>query len=736
MQKVSSIYKESMRSPLRERSYMMISFGLVNQEAQSKSTISKGDFAYYSDIDVIKEKKDRVIYASLEQNFMRADGSTFFLPRQNSNLLKNTGIVSNKLLTQSSFKVTINLNTIKTSIKGFTIDFGDNYPIDFDVISDNGKTYEYRNNTKPVWITEDVMDNTSVITLIFKRMKESHNRVRIYSIGFGYGLVYYNESIIDSTLDSYISPIGADVPQIDFSVQLVNHNRYFNVDNPNSAINYLETGQEMDIMYGYQLPNSDEIEWIQGNHLLCSAWESNDNSATIRCQDIFRNMDSEYYKGRYSNKGRSYYDITLEILKDAKIEKYYIDPKLKSLYTNNPIPRVKHKEALQIIANACRCVLMQSRFGEIKIHSNFIPDVDITSNGEEFYSRIKNINNNVIKDEYSHFSQDNIQEQIKFLPRSNTKNLNVGYISSEISDDNGLFSNNPIVTVTMESVRSYQSMELVFGHNPPSKFIIHSYREGVLVDRFDIEEHEINTITKILRSFSDCNELRFEFVKTRLPNNRIVINNFKLDDVSDFNMTRLDMLNSPTAIKQELIKEVIVPCYSYQQGSKEEALVYEDVEMTIGQTETFFLQDPSYGYYALVDEKKDLADIVEYGDYYVVVRYKVAGEHKLQIQGYRYKIIEKLATKKLNLRGKTIRWKNPMISNMKMANELVNWLADYYKSGIEYEYDSRGNPELDVNDIIYQENEFRDNMKVNVYRYSLKFSQSLSGKVTARRVGG
>nr|DAL89777.1 MAG TPA: tail protein [Caudoviricetes sp.] len=184
-------------------------------------------------------------------------------------------------------------------------------------------------------------------------------------------------------LDSYVSPIGADVPQFDFSVTLKNYDHYFNVDNPNSAINYLETGQEMDIMYGYQTPGSDTIEWIQGNHLWCSEWESDDNTATIRCQDIFRNMDGEYVKGLYSAAGKSYYALAEEILKDAGISEYYIDPRLKKLYSNNPIPRVKYKEALQIIANACRCVLTQSRDGKVQIKSNFMPSASIATNGEE-----------------------------------------------------------------------------------------------------------------------------------------------------------------------------------------------------------------------------------------------------------------------------------------------------------------------------------------------------------------
>ena len=61
------------------------------------------------------------------------------------------------------------------------------------------------------------MENTTYIKLVFYKMKNPQSRLRIYSIMFGYGLVYYNDSVMSSALDSYVSPIGADVPQFDFS---------------------------------------------------------------------------------------------------------------------------------------------------------------------------------------------------------------------------------------------------------------------------------------------------------------------------------------------------------------------------------------------------------------------------------------------------------------------------------------------------------------------------------------
>lgn len=740
MQKVSKAYKESMKSSLRERAYIMISFGLVNQEAQAKATVDNGSYAYYSNKDnIFGEHIDDTVYATLEEEFTKVDGSMFFLPRATEGgRYYDTGIVSDKLVSEARCEVIISLNTIATDFKGLTINFGENYPVDFDIVGSTGQTIEFRGNTKSKWSTEEVLENTTYIKLVFYKMKNPQSRLRIYFIMFGYGLVYYNDSVMSSALDSYVSPIGADVPQFDFSVTLKNYDHYFNVDNPNSAINYLETGQEMDIMYGYQTPGSDTIEWIQGNHLWCSEWESDDNTATIRCQDIFRNMDGEYVKGLYSATGKSYYALAEEILKDAGISEYYIDPRLKNLYSNNPIPRVKYKEALQIIANACRCVLTQSRDGKVQIKSNFMPSASIATNGEETYSNAANVLTDTPKVEYATLAGNYTPTDgtMFFLPRNGKAALTTGYVSKEISGANGTFTKNPIVTITMEAIRAYYGLKLVFGTALPAAFTIRTYKGGEPVNEYPVEKDEINTTSIILRDFDDFDVMKIEFTKTAEPYNRIVLNYFSLSDVVDFTMNRRDMTSSPKAIKQELIKEVIVPCYTYQENNREENLVYEDIDVVAGEVETYYIQDPSYGYKVKLDEVEGKATVVAWSNYFVTIKFNVTGSFKLEVQGYRYKIVEKYATVSLNARGKTVKWKNPLISNITMANELAAWLADYYTAGIEYEYDTRGNPELDATDIVYQENEFHDGMRVNIYRHTVNFKQAFSGRVTARRIGG
>ena len=740
MQKVSKAYKESMKSPLRERAYIMLSFGLVNQEAQAKARIEEGDFSYYSNSsNIFGESNDDTVYATLEENFTKVDGSMFFLPRRNaSHTYLDTGIVSEKLLSEAIFELTINLNMAATDFKGITINFGENYPVNFDMVSSSGQVIEYRNNTESLFTTEEVLENTTQVKLVVYSMKNPQSRLRIYSIRFGYGLVYYNNDVMSSSLESYVSPIGADVPQIDFTVQLKNYDHYFNVDNPKSAINFLETGQEMQIHYGYQLPDSDEIEWIIGNNLLCSEWESDDYTATIRCQDIFRNMDSEFYKGIYNRNGISYYDLAVAVLRDAGFTDYYIDPQLKNLYTKNPLPRVQHKEALQIIANACRCVLSQTRLGKIQIKSSFVPEAQASAETEAEYSNVENIMNAEVKDEYASLATNYAvaDGSMFFLPRNGVGVRNTGYVSAEISNEQCEFEKNPKVTIRQEVACMYYGARFTFGQSLPSAFIIRTYNNGELVNTVEVGENEISKVTVVHTELDDFDTMVVEFTKTAEPQNRIVLNNFSFGDVTEFTMTRNDMTSSPKAIKQELVKEVIVPAYSYQNGVQEESLISEEVTVAVGDITTFFVGEPSYNYRAVVDEDASGVTILEWGNYYIKVQFNVAGTYRLEIFGYRYKIVEQYAVKSLNNMGRTIKWENPLMSDIAMATDLAEWLGDYYASGIEYEYNTRGNPELDVNDIVYQENEFHDGMKVTIYRQTLNFNQSFSGKVTARRLGG
>ena len=741
MIKVSQAYKDSMNQTVRERAYIMVVFGLVNQEAQMNAKVDEGDFTYFSNKNNIFKNEitdGSTVYATFEENFTRVDGTMLFLPRENeSTVFYDNGIIGRDLVSNAQYELSVNLHTIPLDFKGLTVNFGENYPVDFDLVGDTN-TVEFRGNTQSLWTTEEVLYNTSSLKLVIYRMKNEHSRFRVYYMKFGYGLVYYNEHVMDSKLDEYVSPIGADVPQVDFSVKLKNYDHYFNVDNPASAINFLETGQPLEVYYGYDIEGDGEIFWQKGTSLLCSAWESDDYTATIKGVDIMRNMDSEFYKGQYRPNGISYYDLALEVLEDAGETSFYLDPRLKRLYTKNPLPRVRHKEALQIIANASRCVLSQTRDGKIQVKSNFKTAQTITCNGQTSYSNVDAILLDSPKIEYASMAGDytTVDAGMYHLDTAHEGGLSTGYVSEAISDANGYFTTNPTFTVTQDAACMYYGVDFVFGNALPAGITIHTYNNGDLVEDYVVEsEHDITKNLKVTHRFDDFDVMVVEFTRTANPHNRIVCNYFAFGDISDFTMTRRNMTSSPTAIKQELIKEVVVPAYLYQPGSREESLVSEELTVTAGEEHVYLIGEPSYNFRVVFNESASNVSILETGAYYVKVRFNTDGFGRFELLGWRYTIVERNATKVMNVRGKSVKWENPIMSDYAMATDLADWLSEYYTSGIEYEYESRGNPELDVNDVIYQENQFINNMRVTLYRRSLSFNGAFSEKIVARRKG-
>ena len=99
MQYVSNEYKESMGQLARNKSYMMISLGLINQEAQTNAIVKPGYFTYFADlIKPITGETVEKVYATCENDFAKVDGSMCFLPRPNSQMpLYNAGIVTEEL---------------------------------------------------------------------------------------------------------------------------------------------------------------------------------------------------------------------------------------------------------------------------------------------------------------------------------------------------------------------------------------------------------------------------------------------------------------------------------------------------------------------------------------------------------------------------------------------------------------------------------------------------------------
>ena len=84
MIQASNEYKQMMKKPIRNRGYVSVALGVINQKAQGDinyiGTVDN-EKRYYSNGDVTKTNTDFVTYGTLEDDFTKADGKFLFPPR-------------------------------------------------------------------------------------------------------------------------------------------------------------------------------------------------------------------------------------------------------------------------------------------------------------------------------------------------------------------------------------------------------------------------------------------------------------------------------------------------------------------------------------------------------------------------------------------------------------------------------------------------------------------------------
>lgn len=735
MYQTSQEYKESMKRPVRNQSYMKIQLGLINQEAQQTAGLSDTNkYNDFSDAESIFNQHTVRRYATYESNFWKANGISFFLPEKKSDYRKD-GITSTDLF-EESFHVKFVFGCGKSDIKGLTIKFGRNYPTKFTIVTDNATSFEYE-NTEELFKSDDVFENTESIELVITEMNVPNARVRIDYIIFGLGLEYDDEWISEASSNTTLSAINEDLPESEFKVTLCNDNQLFNVDNPSSDINFLESGQKVNVMMGYMLDDGN-IEWIKMHSLYVSEWSANDSSATITAVDILKYLDEKYYKGIYYEDGISLYDLAVLVLTDAGLneDEYYIDSYMKKVYVHNPLPNVTHKEALQIIANAGRCIMDYDRNGKIRIRVAFKPTYDTTSNGETYFSNAPTIDNLTEKNQYATCEQNfwKADGEKLFVPTDHHQDT--GYISASISDENGRFDVNPMLTRTLEAKYKAYGIMINFSGNLPKKIVIRTYADDVLNNTLTITSG-IEQATEINYDFPEYDRLEIEFPETE-PNSRIHIDYLSRGAETSYSLEYDDLYSTPVGTQLEKIKNVKVSRSLYSKSATKEDLTSETITYS-GENQIYYLNDPCYGYSVAISNAKSgqSAKIVSSGAYYVEVAFsgvKTGENIEVSITGYKYNVATSYYSQPVHNRGTEKEWKNPLISFDDHCQEVAKWLADYFASGIEYELDYRGEPAIDCGDVIGQENKYDQGLKTIIEQSQITFKSGvLGGGLRTRR---
>jgi hypothetical protein len=738
MQAASNEYKELMRRKWRNPlSYVRVTIGLINQQAQSTAYVPEPDrYAYFSNLmRPMDNYQVTELYCTCDQDYTTVDGSMYFLPRDQEAVVLNQGIVTEQLLGPIEIRF-----PVQYDIKGLTVEFGKAYPVDFRIESDNN-TVEITGNTDGHFVTEEIFDGATFLRFTPSVMVNGQSRFRIHMITMGIGIYFDNRKIKSATKKEHISPIMEELPTIDFSLTVNNKDRAFDIENEESTVNFLEIGQAIEVLYG-QAMDDGSIEWLPGATLYLKEWSADDEEMDFSATDRFDGMDNIYYRGQYRAEGISLYDLAVDVLTDAAVDyrEYWIDPYLRDVKVSNPMPAVSHKEALQLIANAGRCILYQDRAGNIFLKSSFIPDMTPASDNETYFSHASNVLDKTTKRAYAMAAVDytDVQPTQYFLPRdqAGSEYLNTGYISEAVADENGIFTANPSLSIALEAAFKCFGLTLEFGRNYPATMVFHAYYNGQLME--DYEVPGLSEVTVVSHEFPEFDRLVLEFTRG-VPNNRVVLNNITFGDSTDYVLEYgVELTKTPKGTQLAKVRElqVIRTLYGLSAESAKE-LAKETVSVTAADNRyTFYFSNPSYGLTAAITAVQDGQNvtIIECSAYSATVELTgITGEVEVAISGKEYVVTQAKVSRQLNPTGQLETWENPLVSDVIHAANLADWIGDYMRADREYDLQYRGEPRLDANDIAFLENKYVPDLLLRVYEHTLKFDGAFSGTIKARR---
>lgn len=378
MVKVSNLFKQRIYAPDR-KIQAKVSFEILDVGAYDDATFSVSSEASISRlgqaINKIREMTHK--YATFEPDYFRLDGSFYIPPTENegdSELGWWTDILSDSSGFYSPRPVmTFDFTEPHSSI-GLTITFDkqtNEYASDFQIVAYDSSggvlAADYiSGNDNPVYYYEKPLDGYVSVSVTIIRWANPYRRARLVEVDFGVVREYSGDKLISLKVLEEMDLLASTVPSGELEFTLDNTDQAFNILNPNGIYKFLVPNQEMTAQIGLLIGES-KYEWIPMGKYYLSEWtvEEGSMTSTFVGRDIFTRLDVFEYTNLLQNT--TLYDLAVDVLNQAKVERYVIDEALKGVTTLGFTEPIKTREALQMIAIAGKCIVRQARDGSISL---------------------------------------------------------------------------------------------------------------------------------------------------------------------------------------------------------------------------------------------------------------------------------------------------------------------------------------------------------------------------------
>lgn len=746
MKSVSNAYKASMKAMLRNRSYVRITFGNVDTTAATDGEWESNGAASISEfetVDYAYQYGDT--YAALELNRWALDGKTLIVPTGED---VQDGFISSLMSDGEGNFSTPPVITREFSLKhifpGLTLTFDtrqQEWPLE--VTADfylNGEVVD----TQTVSITsvQTTISTTATevdkVTITFDRCLP-YRRPRLENVLYGLNVQFVNKDIVSTQQKHDVDPLSRRLPTETMQFTILDYEHKYDPDNPAGIYAYVDKNSPIEIQFGYELPDGS-VEWLKpDNYVLNAKPSAQNNQATFNGTGLIGSLTGTFYKSKLGSK--SLYNMAEEVLLDAGLtlteqgtNPWEIDEALKDMFTTAALPIDTHMNCLQLIAHAACCRLYTDDDNIIHIRPFGVTVIGIyngvwADNGHVWFSEWDTIDKgNTAENTYATFELNRWtlggDSQI-ILPDSNAGQR--GYISEAMTGADGSFTNPPVFTKTFDVPHDLPVLAIRFDtvlNEFPGAVQVKYYHDDTLLDTQTaaIDSVEVYVSSNLA---IECTKIEVTMIGN-LPYRRGRVTKVYYRE-TDFTLDFTSIgENSQKISKIDELKSVSVARYSYT-ASNDTSTLYEG---TTTETELH----------------------VEFSGLAQNVQISVSGGTLVSSNIYARAadLVLSSGTKTVTITGKTLtensvvvsypvaqsgeidKEENPLITNDTMCQALADHVKSYLQMRNTYEASYRGNPEMEVGDIIGLQTLYTDEMDALILVDEITFDGSLSGKMTVK----
>lgn len=746
MKSVSNAYKASMKSMLRNRSYVRITFGNVDTTAATDGEWESNGAASISEFETVDYAYQYGnTYAALELNRWALDGKALIVPTGEN---VQDGFISS-LMSDAEGNFSIHpVITREFSLKhifpGLTLTFDtrqQEWPLevtaDFHLNSEVVDTQTVSITSVQTTITTTATE-VDKVTITFDRCLP-YRRPRLENVLYGLNVQFVNKDIVSTQQKHDVDPLSRRLPTETMQFTILDYEHKYDPDNPAGIYAYVDKNSPIEIQYGYELPDAS-VEWLKpDNYVLNAKPSAQNNQVTFNGTGLIGSLTGTFYKSKLGSK--SLYDMAEEVLLDAGLtltkqgaNPWEIDESLMQMFTTAALPIDTHMNCLQLIAHAARSRLWTDDDNIIHIRPFGVTVTGIYSgqwadNGHLWYSEWETVDKgNTSENTYAVFelnrwTLDGGNQVI--IPDEDPNGR--GYISEAMTNVEGTFTTAPVFTRTFDVSHDLPVVAIRFDtpmDEYPTSIQVKYYKDAVLLDTQTVPVNFVEVFVSSSLAI-DCTKIEVSFL-SGLPYRRMRVCKVYYRE-TDFTLDFSSIAENSQAIsKIDELKSVTVARYSYAASDSTTKLYEETTSETKLHVEFSGLAQ---------DIQINVSDgILVSSNIYARAADLVlsSGTKTVTITGRTLQENSVVVSYPVALTGEVDKEENPLITNDSMCSALAHHVKNYLQMRNTYDADYRGNPEMEVGDIIGLQTRYTDEMDALILVDEITFNGSLSGKMKVK----